>query len=62
MYAITLTYVNFQTGAVRNCTLKRRYKTELGAHRAAQQFIYDCKPDGRTLTGQCTANVQAVAS
>ena len=62
MYAITLTYVNLSTGAIQHYPVKRRYPTELCAYRAAQQFSYQCKPDGNTLTGHCTANVQAVAS
>ena len=62
MYAITLTYVNFRTDTIRHYQVKRRYTTALGAYNAAQKFSYQCKPDGHTLTGQCTASVQAVAS
>jgi len=59
VYAVEITKTDHQTGEVRSWTDKRRYKTRIGADRAAARWSSICRPDGRTAVSETMGRVIA---
>jgi hypothetical protein len=58
-YAVEIMKIDHQTGEVRCWTDRRRYKTRIGADRAAARWSSICRPNGRTAVSETIGRVVA---